>query len=100
MPRQGDKPTEPVKDHVNGLDSSEQGNSKPGLTRRFKNQFKSSFPEAAQDIKIIGGMTALKSKVKSELQDSTLYPEVDKVSEVRRGLDLCSEEKSFLEKRK
>ncbi len=78
---------------------SEQDGQKVGLFKRFKNQIKSSFPEAIQDLKIMGGMTALETKVKKDINDPSLFPEVNKVAEVRRGLDLCPEEEAFLEKR-
>lgn len=72
---------------------------KVGMFKRLKNQIKSSFPEAIQDLKIMGGITALEAKVKKDIHDPKLFPEVDRVAEVRRGLDLGFEEKAFLEKR-
>ena len=72
---------------------------KRGLFKRLKNQVKASFPEAIQDVKIMKSMTALETRVQKAINDSTLFPEVKKVAEVRRGVDLCPEEKAFLEKR-
>lgn len=82
--------------------SSEEhdGKSKGGLFHRLKEQIKSSFPEAIQDIKIMSHMTALEARVKKEIHDSNLFPEVEKVAEVRRGIELSPEEQQFLEKRK
>ena len=71
-----------------------------GVFHRLKEQIKTSFPEAVQDLKIMGGMTALESRVKKEIQDPNVFPEVQRVAEVRRGIELCPEELAFLEKRK
>lgn len=73
---------------------------KKGLFNRLKDQVKSSFPEAIQDLKIMGGLTALENSVKKEMHDSTIFPEVDRVAEVRRGLELCPDENAFLGKRR
>ncbi len=73
---------------------------KGGIFHRLKEQIKSSFPEAIQDIKIIKSMTALEAGVKKEISDPTIFPEVEKVAEVRRGIELCPEEQAFLAKRK
>lgn len=45
-------------------------------------------------------MTALETRVKKEINDPEVFPEVQRVAEVRRGLELCPEEAAFLEKRK
>lgn len=66
----------------------------------YQNVIKPAFPEAIQDIKIMSGMTALEARVKKEMHDSQLFPEIEKVAEVRRGLELCPEEQAFLAKRK
>ncbi|KAK0918018.1 hypothetical protein LTR91_022094 [Friedmanniomyces endolithicus] len=71
-----------------------------GFRAKLKGMVKEAFPEAIQDLKIMGGMTALETRVKKEMHDSHLFPEVDKVAHVRRGLDLCPEEQAFLAKRK
>lgn len=76
---------------------SEKGH---GLFHRLKTQIKSSFPEAVQDVKLMGGMVALETRVKKELSDPRIFPEVERVAEVRRGAGLCSEEIAWLEKRK
>jgi cytosolic phospholipase A2 len=82
-------------------DEDDEGEKKKhGILHRLKEQIKSSFPEAIQDIKIMGNMTALEARVKKEIHDSTIFPEVEKVAQVRRGLDLCPEELGFLKKRK
>lgn len=66
----------------------------------YQKVIKPAFPEAIQDLKIMGGMTALESRVKHEINDPKVFPEIQKVAEVRRGLDLCPEEQAFLAKRK
>lgn len=68
--------------------------------RRLKDQIKSSFPEAIQDLKLMGSMTALETGVKKDIRDSKLFPEIERVAEVRCVLELCPEEMTFLEKRK
>lgn len=73
---------------------------KGGVFHRLKEQIKSSFPEAIQDIKIMTSLTALETRVKKEIQDSAIFPEVSKTATVRQGPDLCPEELAFLEKRK
>ena len=81
-------------------DKGEAEGKKRGIFNKLKDQIKSSFPEAIQDIKIMGGMAALETGVKKDIEDSKVFPEVCKVAKVRRGLDLCPEEQAFLEKRK
>jgi hypothetical protein len=71
-----------------------------GFRDKIKTMVKDAFPEAITDIKIMGGMTALETRVKKEIHDPKLFPEVDKVATVRRGLDLCPEEQAFLKARK
>lgn len=73
---------------------------KQSFFQKMKNQIKASFPEAVQDIKIMGGMTALETRVKKEISDPKIFPEVQRIAEVRRGLELCPEELAWLEKRK
>jgi len=71
-----------------------------GFRSKVKGMLKEAFPEAIQDLKIMGGIAALESRVKKEIHDPKLFPEVEHVAEVRRGLDLCPEEMAFLAKRK
>ena len=78
---------------------SENNRKKNGVFKRLKDHVKASFPEAIQDVKIMSSMTALETKIKKDISDASLYPEVNEIAEVRRGLDLCPEEKTFLEKR-
>ena len=48
---------------------SEDGvGKKTGVFNRLKNQIKASFPEAIQDLKIMGGLTALETRVKKEVR--------------------------------
>lgn len=72
-----------------------------GKVRNFyENVIKPAFPEAIQDIKIMSGLTSLEGKVKKELSDPTVFPEVAWTAEVRRGTGLCPQEQDFLAKRK
>ncbi|KAH7148217.1 putative cytosolic phospholipase A2 [Dactylonectria macrodidyma] len=66
----------------------------------WQNGIKAAFPEAVQDIKIMHGMSALKTRVKLEMRNPMMYPEIQKVATVRRGLDLCPDELAFVRKRK
>ncbi|KAK4543636.1 hypothetical protein LTR36_005281 [Oleoguttula mirabilis] len=72
----------------------------PGFRHKVKSIIKEAFPEAIQDIRIMGGMTALKTKVKKEMHDPKQFPEVESIAVVRRGLELCPDEQAFLAKRK
>ncbi|TKA79370.1 hypothetical protein B0A55_02837 [Friedmanniomyces simplex] len=71
-----------------------------GFRAKIKGMVKDAFPEAIQDLKIMGGMTALETRVKREMHDPHLFPEVEKVAHVRRGLELCVEEQAFIATRK
>lgn len=66
----------------------------------YQKVIKPAFPEAITDIKIMGGMAALETRVKHEINDAKLFPEITKVAQVRRGIELCPEEQAFLAKRK
>jgi phospholipase A2 len=71
-----------------------------GLSRLWQDVIKPAFPEAIQDIKILFGMTALKARIRKDIMDPSIFPEVEKVAEVRRGLELCADELAFLKMRK
>lgn len=72
-----------------------------GKARKFYQKVvKPAFPEAIQDVKIITGLSGLESRVKKEIQDPSLFPEVNQIAHVRRGLDLSPQEQAFLAKRK
>ncbi|KXT12457.1 hypothetical protein AC579_7358 [Pseudocercospora musae] len=45
-------------------------------------------------------MTALETRVKHDIQNPKLFPEIERIAHVRRGIDLCPEELAFLAKRK
>ena len=92
--------SEDLASEMEKTDLSEGKGKKKGFFDRMKDQVKASFPEAIQDINIMGNMTALETRVKKEINDPNLFPEVNKVAEVRRGIELCPEEQGFLEKRK
>ncbi|KFA45345.1 hypothetical protein S40293_09511 [Stachybotrys chartarum IBT 40293] len=61
---------------------------------------KPAFPEAIQDIRILLGLSALKERIRKDIMDPAIFPEVEKIAYVRRGIDLCPEEQLFLSKRK
>ncbi|KAK5114850.1 hypothetical protein LTR62_002007 [Meristemomyces frigidus] len=90
----------------NGNDGSDNGKpetpqqQRPGFRERIKNMVKDAFPEAITDVKIMGGMAALESRVAREMQDPKLFPEIERVAHVRRGVELCPEELTFLDRRK
>ncbi|TKA67437.1 hypothetical protein B0A55_09143 [Friedmanniomyces simplex] len=80
--------------------SDEHEHEHQGFRAKIKGMVKDAFPEAIQDLKIMGGMTALETRIKREMHDPHLFPEVEKVAHVRRGLELCSEEQTFIATRK
>lgn len=80
-------------------------------TSSFKSRMKGVFgamqsfvkdvPEAIKsDLHIMKAVTAVESLVTKDLRDVTRYPEVARVAEVRKGLDLAPEELAFLSTRK
>ncbi|SMQ46546.1 unnamed protein product [Zymoseptoria tritici ST99CH_3D7] len=77
-----------------------KGYAKTKISTFYHKVVKPAFPEAITDIKILHGMTALERRVKHEINDASLYPEVVKVAQVRRSPELCPEEHAFLVKRK
>lgn len=66
----------------------------------MKSAVKDAFPEAISDIKLMGSLSTIEQRATKELRDVDRYPEVAKVAEVRRGLELCDGEKAFLASRK
>jgi phospholipase A2 len=52
------------------------------------------------DLSLVKAIATTPHNVTRDLHDSSRYPEVDRVAEVRKGLDLCPEEKTFLLSRK
>jgi phospholipase A2 len=85
---------------IDAGDSDKPKGLKGKVHRFYKNVIKPAFPEAIQDVKIKGGMTGLEARVKKEISDPSLFPEVAHVADVRRGIDLCSQENIFLAARK
>ena len=81
-------------------ESENDRTEKKGIFHALKDRIKASFPEAIQDFKIMKGLTALETRVKKEIQDPNIFPEVQQTAQVRRGLELCDKEISFLAKRK
>ncbi|KAF2767972.1 putative cytosolic phospholipase A2 [Teratosphaeria nubilosa] len=92
--------TEDLDRDFNKMGVSDHKPEKHGMKDKIKGMLKDAFPEAIQDTKIMLGITALETRVKKEMQDPAIFPEVEKVATVRRGLGLCPEEKAFLANRK
>ncbi|KAK5675126.1 hypothetical protein LTS10_012200 [Elasticomyces elasticus] len=87
--------------HFENMDVNDEHETKHhGFGHKIKGMIKDAFPEAIQDLKIMGGLTALETRIKKEMHDAKLFPEVERVAEVRRGLELCPEEQAFLIARK
>lgn len=70
------------------------------LHKFYEKTIKPAFPEAVTDLKILGGITALETRVSHEIKDPHLFPEITQVAEVRRGHELCQDEILFRSKRK
>lgn len=70
-------------------DAEKQGR----LHKFYEKRIKPAFPEAITDLKILSGVTALETRVKRDIKDPRLFPEILKVAEVRRGLELVPEVK-------
>jgi len=81
-------------------DDSKKRKKKTGFGLKLRGMFKHAFPHAVQDSKILLGLTHLEEKVKNEISDSNLFPEIEKIAVVRRGLELCPEELEFVSKRR
>ena len=82
-------------------DSKATDSSLRGKMKGFYHKvIKPAFPEAIQDVKILAGITALEHRVKKEISDPTLFPEVNHIAEVRIGAGLCAEETAYLTARR
>jgi phospholipase A2 len=68
-------------------------------TSSWKKILKELMP-GMKSISIIQAALAVEAAVTKDLRDTTRFPETALVAEVRRGLDLCREEKDFLAARK
>lgn len=89
------------KHHAPGNDAARRhGFFKRKSSAFYHKLIKPAFPEAITDIKIMSGMTALEARVKHDISNEKLFPEITRVAKVRRGDDLCLEEQTFLVKRK
>jgi phospholipase A2 len=55
---------------------------------------------AISDVSSLKSAVSIESVVKRDITDPKLFPEVAHVAEVRRGLDLCHEEREYLHARK
>lgn len=59
-----------------------------------------AFPEALADIKLTTSFLSLEAHIKRDISDVNRFPEVANVAEVRRGNDLCPQERAFVAARK
>lgn len=67
----------------------------------FWNQkVKPAFPEAIADLGLIKDVFTIETLIARDLHDVNRHPEIRQVAEVRRGLDLCEDEKAYLTRRK
>jgi cytosolic phospholipase A2 len=66
----------------------------------WENHVKPAFPEALADLSITKNAIETDLTVRKDIHNVNLFPEIEKVAEVRRGLDLAPEEIAFLTKRK
>ncbi|EMD00856.1 hypothetical protein BAUCODRAFT_187275 [Baudoinia panamericana UAMH 10762] len=92
--------TDDVVEHFEKMGLHDEKKPHGGFKEKVKGMFKEAFPEAITDIKIMGGMAALETRVKKEMHDPKLFPEIEHVAAVRRGIELCPEEQHFLAQRK
>lgn len=86
--------------HASSSSSKKRGKISEKMHGFYQNVVKPAFPEAIQDIKIMSGLSALESKVKKEITDPSIFPEVEWTAEVRRGAGLCPQELAFISKRR
>lgn len=85
-------PEEGLDKDFEDMSTSESGSKRQGRLHQFyEKRVKPAFPEAITDLKILSGVTALETRVKRDINDPQLFPEILKVAEVRRGLELCPE---------
>lgn len=61
---------------------------------------KESFPEAVADFAVVKNAMKVDSSFKKDMCDSNRFPEILKVGQVRRGLDLAPKEQKFVALRK
>lgn len=56
--------------------------------------------EAMAGLHLVGGLEKVEERITEGLHDPKRFPEVTRVAEVRRGLDLCQDEQRFVIARK
>jgi phospholipase A2 len=90
-------------DTPNGIVSgTEPDSSMKGkvVKKSWHNKVAPAFPEAIADFNIIKNFIYVENQVKEDMIDVTCFPEIMKVAEVRRGLDLGLEERRFIQVRR
>ncbi|KAH8700100.1 putative cytosolic phospholipase A2 [Talaromyces proteolyticus] len=89
--------------HDSSIEDEKYG-QRPGLRGRIRTlwdkKVKPAFPEAIADITLIKDVFTTETLVRKDSHDAQRYPEIERVAEIRHGLDLGGEEKAFLSKRK
>lgn len=66
----------------------------------WKNTVKPAFPEAITDITILKSAFTVEHAISKDIHDASIFPEVQTIAEVRRGIALAPQEVAFLADRK
>ncbi|ETN46246.1 uncharacterized protein HMPREF1541_00430 [Cyphellophora europaea CBS 101466] len=85
--------------HLPGQFPASSLHSSNGAKRKLKSFWNRTvvpaFPEAVGDISLIKKAWRVEAGVARDMQDARRYPELGRVAQVRRGLELCGEEKEW-----
>ncbi|RMZ89491.1 hypothetical protein DV736_g3264, partial [Chaetothyriales sp. CBS 134916] len=91
------------KEHLAGLFPGEETSGrdiKSKLKGFWNKTVVPAFPEAVGDISLLKAAIGVETSISKDIKDSTKYPEIAHVAEVRKGLNLCSAEIQYLAQRK
>ena len=87
--------------HEQGRSDYEGDSIQKGKAKGFwQNVVKPAFPEAITDVSIIKNAIKVEHAISADISNPTLFPEIQQVAEVRRGLGLAPQEHAFLAQRK
>jgi hypothetical protein len=85
-------------------DRDEKTDKPKGFGSKLKGMWdssvKSAFPDAVEDLKSFRESLSVEARIKKDMTDSTIFPEVQHVAEVRKGAGLSHEEYEFLHARR